>query len=68
MSTSKSMYYHYYNRFGSWVVVVIMSALITAGVLCSFFSHSTAGAGRERLETVVTGTVTVEEDALSRSV
>jgi hypothetical protein len=39
MSTSKSMYYHYYNKFGSLVVVVVMSALITAGVLYAYFSH-----------------------------
>jgi hypothetical protein len=39
MSASKSMYYHYYNRFGSWVVVVIMSALITAGVLLLLTLH-----------------------------
>jgi hypothetical protein len=33
------MYYHYYNKFGSLVVVVVMSALITAGVLYAYFSH-----------------------------
>jgi len=59
-----NMYYRPYRRderrLGRRVVVAVISALITAGVLYAYFTRLTAGAGGERLETVVTATVTVE--------
>jgi hypothetical protein len=44
------MYYRYYSRddrrFGSWVVIAVISALITAGVLYAYFSHPLPGLER----------------------
>jgi hypothetical protein len=65
------MYYRYYSRddrrFGSWVVIAVISALITAGVLRLLLTP-TAGAGKERLETVLRPPLRLRKMLLSRPV